>query len=326
MAIRTYVEALAEARRRARLKGRPVSRRDVRSITAGFADVAGQREAASARLKLKERELAEQEQARVEAMALEQRKVEEQERARSEQEKIERERLAETQRQADAQMQQQQSELQQRQVEALKEQESREAAQQLEQARIAEARQQAEQQLAQRRREAQQMQTAQSKQAGATVGAVAGYALAPKIGAAIGTAVGGPLGSAIGAVVGSVAGPVFSRFCTADKACSPELFDKHTDRYLSRFEQWVKNTYPGWYRFYLESAHVALSRMAKKLGTAGMRELLSEIHPGMVIATVEYVRNMDMESAFENYKKSVLPVVLQYAPEFGKRAERLDNG
>jgi hypothetical protein len=152
-----------------------------------------------------------------------------------------------------------------------------------------------------------------NRMSGATTGAAIGTAIAP----GIGTVIGGVIGYAVGDS-SYVCSEVY-RNCKDDMHGSDMAV-------LKKLHQHADDHHTAWLAFYHACAPIALSRIRERFSDPGqMKEYCALLLKEILHPVLGRLKDGDEAGAFEIYKAGVLPILLEYAPEFGEASRMVEQ-
>jgi len=302
-----FSQALMDAKRRAQLSGRPLSRQEASGIAEGYASSAAERLAKAKTVALQE------EQTRTNLLAVQQQNEQAAVAAKLAQETFDAKvaqdaadaKLA--QETFDAKVAQDARDFQQRQFETNAQMAAAEKAGKL----------------------AATGQKITAGVGGAVAGGTAGGAIGGMISGGQAGSVAGPYGTVIGAVVGLVAGLVGannSYLCTETNKQSG--LEDASVQFLNTFKKYADKNHKGVLDFYLRVGPGITKAIEEREGEF-TKQFYDNLKVSMIGPVIDMIIKGEFEEAFQLYQKTTLDLILMFTPELYKEAEtvkKIDEG
>jgi hypothetical protein len=134
-----------------------------------------------------------------------------------------------------------------------------------------------------------------------------------------------PVGAAVGFVVGYFAGDNSYICSEVYRNCKDDMHGSDM-AVLKKLWQHADNHHTAWLTFYRTCAPIALSRIRDKFSAPGqMEEYCTLLLKQIIHPVLGRLKDGDEAGAFEVYKAGVLPILLEYAPEFGEAAKMIEQ-
>jgi hypothetical protein len=148
----------------------------------------------------------------------------------------------------------------------------------------------------------------------ATTGAYVGY-----------QATGSPVGAVVGFAVGYFVGDNSYVCSEVYKNCKDDMHGSDM-AVLKKLWQHADDHHTAWLTFYRACAPIALSRIRERFSDPGqMKEYCALLLKEILHPVLGRLKDGDEAGAFEIYKAGVLPILLEYAPEFGEASKMVEQ-
>jgi len=312
-----FSQALMEAKRRAQLSGRPLSRQEASGIAEGYANTASERLARAKTVALQE------EQNRTNLLAVQQQNEQAAVNAQLAQDALDAKTAKDA---ADAKLAQDAFDAKTAKdaADAKLAQEAFDAKLAQDAADFAQRQFETNAQMAAAEKAAKLAATGQKITAGvggAVAGGAAGGAIGGMISGAEAGSVAGPWGTAIGAAVGLVAGLVGannSYLCTETNKQAG--LNKTSVQFLNTFKEYAEKNHKGVLDFYLRVGPRIVKAIEKNKGEE-TKQFYDDLKDKMVGPVIELTRSGNLELAFQLYQEMTLDLIFTFTPELFKEAE-----